>query len=143
MSAAPTPLAIAPRVHRWRLPTGVTLALVSSTPPLGVARVADLVGPIEQGDAVLIVPPASILASIDATSPAALAEALPDPRSVAGAIVVVAPMPARTGWLARLSLRRATPLARSVRGAALLLRGYRRVGGGLDAASGLDLAWGE
>lgn len=133
------PLELAARVRRWRLPTGVAIDRLGARPPLGVRVTADLSAPIEAGDAVLVLPSAQL----DGSLPAAIAEALPDPRSIAGALLVVAPVAPLSGLLARLSLRRAEPIARSVRGAALLLRGYRHVGGGVDPVSGLDLVWGE
>jgi hypothetical protein len=140
MSAPPVPpLAIAARVRRWRVATGVSLERLGAHPPLGVRVQADLSGPIEQGDAVLVLPSAQL----DPSLPAAVAEVLPDPRTIAGALVVVVPAAPLSGLLARLSLRRAEPIARSVRGAALLLRGYRHIGGGVDPESGLDLVWGE
>ena len=143
MSAPPPPalaiMAIAARVRRWRLPSGTTLERLGAAPPLGVRVTADLSAPVEEGDAVLVLPPAKL----DLRTPEALAESLPDPRSIAGALVVVAPFGPRVGLLARFSLVRVEPVPRSVRGAALLLRGYRHVGGGVDPASGLDLAWAE
>jgi hypothetical protein len=133
------PLEIAARVRRWRLATGVAIERLGARPPLGVRVTADLSAPIEEGDAVLVLPSAQL----DASLPAAIAEVLPDPRTIAGAWVVVGPVAPLSGLLARLSLRRAEPIARSVRGAALLLRGYRHIGGGVDPESGLDLVWGE
>lgn len=140
MSASPAlPLAIAARVRRWRIATGGSLERLGARPPLGVRVTADLSAPIDEGDAVLVLPSAQL----DASLPAALAEVLPEPRAIAGALVVIAPVAPLSGLLARLSLRRAEPIARSVRGAALLLRGYRHIGGGVDPESGLDLVWGE
>ncbi len=140
MSApAVSALPIAARVRRWRIAAGTSLDRLGAHPPLGVRVTADLSAPIEEGDAVLVLPSAQL----DVSFPAALAEALPEPRSIAGALLVVAPVAPRAGLLARLSLRRAEPIPRSVRGAALLLRGYRHIGGGVDPESGLDLVWGE
>jgi hypothetical protein len=136
-------LAIEARVTRWRVPSGLALDKLGAPPPLGVRVAAPLAPlPIEQGDAVLAQPPASN--DLDApTVIATLVEALPDPRTVAGAPVVVLPTPPATGLLARLALRRVAPIPRALRGAALLLRGYRSIGGGVDPRSGLDLVWGE
>lgn len=129
MSAPPLP--IAARVRRWHAPHGLAGA------PLGVSAIAPAGAPIEAGDAVWIAPPA--LAEPD--SPDALLPLLPELAAVRGALVVVAPG-AALGLFARMFRPRA-PLARAVRGSALLLRGYQAIGGGVDPVSGLDLAWGE
>ena len=44
--------------------------------------------------------------------------------------------------LQRLFTRAPMPVARATRGNALLIQGYRRLGGGIDPVSGIDLAWG-
>lgn len=136
----PTPLPIEGRVRRWRVPSGVALGKLGAPSPLGVRETAPLApAPLEPGDAVLALPPSAV----DANAPWALAESLPDPAATAGALVVLLPSPLRTGLLAKLSLRRVESIPRAVRGAALLLRGYRAIGGGVDPHSGLDLVWGE
>jgi hypothetical protein len=126
-------LAIDGRVRRWR-PHGA----MPSGPLLGVSeRVTE--GPIEPGDALWIAPPALD----DRASPWPLVELLPEPEAVRGALVVVAPVAATPGFFSRLLGGGDRALARSVRGAALLLKGYRSIGGGVDPSTGLDLTWGE
>jgi hypothetical protein len=86
-----------------------------------------------------VIAPASLT---EGTAPDALATALPTPTSLEiGWLVVLGAAPAR-GWLSRLR-GRAPELPRGVRGAALLLAGYRAIGGGIDRASGLDWVWGR
>jgi hypothetical protein len=67
-------------------------------------------------------------------------------RLAPGTLVIVlgeaASSASASGLLGRLLMRRAAPIARAVRGSALLARGYTRLGGGLDPASRSDLAWG-
>jgi hypothetical protein len=74
----------------------------------------------------------------------AIAPEIPAARELAaGALVVVidASETAR-GFFAKLARKKRPPVARAVRGSALLARGFVRLGGGVDDASGLDLAWG-
>ena len=63
-----------------------------------------------------------------------------------GTLVIVLGEAASEGgmrrMLGRLLTRRASIVARAVRGSALLACGYTRLGGGVDAASRSDLAWG-
>jgi hypothetical protein len=112
--------------------------------PYGRARAVSVLGaPIgptfaremgEAGRAILVVP-----TSID--DPAALAAMLPDPEQTGGAIVIL-PGEVPQGLAARI-FGRVQRVPRAVRGAALLLRGYRAIAGGVDPASGIDLCWGE
>ncbi|GAC1598362.1 MAG: hypothetical protein NVS3B20_20660 [Polyangiales bacterium] len=67
---------------------------------------------------------------------------LPEPDACACAMVIVAPKGHRGGFLSRVFGRdRSVP--RPVRGAALLLKGYSDIAGGVDPDSGLDLVWGR
>ncbi len=122
-------------VRRFRLPPGVTAPRGA---PMGVSRTAPLDASLEPGDAVWI----ELRGGLDPDAPVAVADALPDPASLrAGVPVVIGPALARAGLFARL-VGREIRVARSVRGSALLLRGYVEVGGGRDPSSGLDLCWG-
>jgi uncharacterized protein with von Willebrand factor type A (vWA) domain len=73
---------------------------------------------------------------------ATVARQVPDASTLApGALVVVlGDAAASDGLLARL--KRPARVARALRASALLARGFRHIGGGVDAASGHDLAWG-
>lgn len=80
-------------------------------------------------------------------SVAVVAAQLPSAASLArGTLVIVLGEAASEGgvrrMLGRLLMRRASIVARAVRGSALLACGYTRLGGGFDAASRSDLAWG-
>lgn len=120
-------------VTRWRLPAGSSLP--RGAQPLGVAKSAPWDGAaMEEGDAIWWAPRAA------AEDPAALAVLLPEPAF--GATLVVAESPTTTSLFARI-VGRTFALPRAVRGAALLLRGYREVGGGIDPATGFDLIWGR
>lgn len=122
-----------PSVRRWRLLPSTSLPRGSA--PLGVSSCEPLdAAELREGDALWFVP-----AGVDPDVPAALASALPDPATFRG-LIVVGPTVAERGFFARV-LGRETRVRRAVRGSALLLRGYRDVGGGLDPASGLDLCW--
>jgi hypothetical protein len=123
------PLAIAAEVKRWR----VIGALPRGSAPLGVSSSAPFDGTLAPGDAIWSAPDVR-----DPESPAALETLLPEP--ILGALIFVAPAIAKPGIFARLTGGE-TRLPRAVRGAALLLRGYRAIEGALDPASGLDLAW--
>ncbi|MGZ3420018.1 MAG: hypothetical protein ACXWUG_09600 [Polyangiales bacterium] len=127
--AKKSPLPIASEVKRWR-PIG---SLPRGSAPLGVSASAPFDGTLSPGDAIWCAPDVR-----DAESPAALESLLPEP--LPGALVFVAPSVAKPGLFARLTGGE-TKIPRAVRGSALLLRGYRDVAGGLDPASGLDLAW--
>jgi len=122
-----TALPIAERVRRWRgaIPRGAT--------PLGVSACAPGVDALTDGDAIVFAP------TCEYDDPAALSAALPEP--IAGALIVVCES-GDSSLFGRL-LGRRLRVARAVRGAALLLRGYRHIGGGVDPVSGLDLCWGE
>ncbi len=133
---APTNV-IASLVQRLRLPEGTSLPRGSV--PLAVTVTTKLSeGAIVEGDAVWLAPAVT-------EDPYALAQTLPEPHSVAGAWVILGPnapsAPSRT-LLSRLFGSKQLGSPRAVRGSALLLRGYRNVGGGFDAKSGLDLCWG-
>jgi len=136
MSRTPEiPLEIASRVRRWRVPKNVP------TPrALGVTNAAplDATLEIEPGDALWLVPQGLD----ERATPWDLVALLPEPESVRGALVVVAPVVPRTGFFARL-LGSEPNIPRAVRGSALLLKGFTSIGGGVDPTSGLDLAWGE
>ncbi len=120
-------LPIRERVRRWRgtPPRG--------TAPLGISARAPGTDGLIDGDALVITPTA------ECEDPAALAATLPAP--VPGALLVVFES-GDASMLARL-LGRRVRVSRAVRGAALLLAGYRAIGAGVDPASGLDLCWGE
>jgi len=120
-----------PEVIRWR-----SDQLDRGRAPFGVSSVLPLAaGPLEPGDALFLE-----FADLD---PVALAARLPAP--VPGVTLVLGPRRSdeRGGGsaLARLFGRRPPTSPRGVRGSALLLAGYRELGGGVDAA-GLDLCWG-
>ena len=133
--SAPPSLPLAARVRRWRISDGERMPRAL----LGVAALAKLDGgPLEPGDALWVAP----RKLEDRATPWALVRALPDPSLIAGAIVVVAPEALAGGFFSRL-IGGERPLSRAVRGAALLLRGYFAIAGGVDPASGLDLVWGE
>jgi hypothetical protein len=102
--------------------------------PFGVAAVP-FDGALEEGDAVWVAPDAAH----DATS---LSLTLPEPASLGRGFVVIGPTVGESGLFSRL-LGREVRIARAVRGSALLLAGYRNIGGGVDPVSGLDLCWGE
>lgn len=123
------PLPIASEVKRWR----VIGALPRGSAPLGVAASAPFDGTLAPGDAIWCAPDVR-----DPESPAALESLLPEP--MAGGLIFVAPAIAKPGIFARLTGGE-TRVPRAVRGSALLLRGYTDIGGALDPASGLDLAW--
>ena len=103
--------------------------------PFGVHKVERLEGEMEEGDALFITPDAAH----DAVS---LSLTLPEPAALGRGCVVIAPSVGETGLFSRL-LGREQRIARAVRGSALLLAGYRNIGGGVDPASGLDLCWGH
>lgn len=121
-----------PAVQRWRVLPGTKLPRGSA--PLGVARVEPLGSEWLDGDALWFSP-----TGVDPEVPSALAAALPDPALISGPIVV-GPLAAEGGFFARV-LGREKHVARAVRGSALLLRGYRAIGGGVDPNSELDLCW--
>lgn len=127
-------LALASRVRRWRLPPGVSAPRGA---PVGVSRATPLDASLEPGDAVWLE-----LRGVDLSgahdAPAAVAQALPDPVTLPGVTIVLAPSRAR---LFERLVGREVHVSRSVRGSALLLRGYVDVGGGRDPSSGLDLCW--
>jgi hypothetical protein len=79
----------------------------------------------------------------DGPAVAIVAAQIPDTSEVApGALVVVlGDVASSSGIFGRL-LRARRSIPRAIRGSALLARGYVRIGGGIDDASGLDLAWG-
>lgn len=122
----------APSVTRWR-----SDQLDRGRAPLGVAAVLSVsAGPLEAGDALFL--------ELGDSDPVALAARLPAP--VPGVTLVLGPR--RTdergsgSALARFFGRRPPSSPRGVRGSALLLAGYRQIGGGVDA-DGLDLCWGS
>jgi hypothetical protein len=119
-------------VRRWRLLPGHRLPRGSA--PLGVAATEPF-GELRDGDAVWFQP-----GGLDREAPEALAGSLPDAASIG--LIVVSPLATEGGFLSRV-LGRELRVPRAVRGSALLLRGYRRIGGGVDPASGLDLCWGR
>lgn len=114
------------RVRRWRgsPPKGGALGVTASAP--GTDALAE-------GDAIAIAP------TTEVDDPGALAAMLPAPTP--GALIVVFES-ADASMFARL-LGRRVRVSRAVRGAALLLAGYRAIGGGVDRASGQDLCWAE
>ena len=73
-----------------------------------------------------------------------VAAQLPPAESLArgSLVVILGEVASEQRLLGRLLMRRAATVARAVRGSALLARGYARLGGAIDAASRLDLAWG-
>lgn len=119
-----------PEVRRWRLVPGQRLPRGSA--PLGVTSSAALDGSLLEGDALWLSP-----TGVDEVP--ALAAMLPDPATFRG-LVVIGPSAAETGFLSRI-LGRERHVPRAVRGAALLLRGYRAIAGGVDPKSELDLCW--
>ncbi len=103
--------------------------------PLGVGARASSGDPIVAGDAFFV--------EIGEDDPASLAGRLPPP--VPGVLLFVGPRRARPtalGRFGRIFGVRPDTIPRSVRGTALLLAGYRDIGGAVDAATGLDLVWG-
>lgn len=122
----------APSVTRWR-----SDQLDRGRAPLGVGTVLSVsAGPLEPGDAVFLESAES--------DPMALAARLPPP--VPGVALVLGPRMTDTtrqgSALARFFGRRPPSSPRGVRGSALLLAGYRDIGGGVDEG-GLDLCWGS
>ena len=132
---APQKLAIDGRVRRWRprgaMPNGAIFGVTTRGEAATIA--------IEPGDAFWVSPPPLG----DRSSPWPLVELLPEPEAVRGALVVVAPTASASGFFSRLLGAGERTLPRALRGAALLLKGYRAIGGGVDPTSGLDLVWGE
>jgi hypothetical protein len=122
-----------PLVKRFRLPSPTTKLPRSA--PLGVTTSAPLGTPLEDGDAIWITPPGPV----DAVS---LSLVLPEPPSIGVGLVIISPIAGETGLMSRL-LGREVRIPRAIRGSALLLAGYRNIGGAIDPASGLDLCWGE
>lgn len=111
-------------VRRWRgtLPRGAA--------PFGVTACAPGVDDLQEGDALVFAP------TSDFGDPAALAALLPTPT---GAPLVVLPC-GDSSFLARV-LGKQVRVSRAVRGSALLLAGYRSIGGATDR--GVDLIWAE
>ncbi|MBK7400345.1 MAG: hypothetical protein IPJ34_29850 [Myxococcales bacterium] len=121
-----------PNVTRWR-----SDQLDRGRAPLGVGIALSLsAGPLEPGDAVFL--------ELAESDPVALAARLPPP--VPGVTLVLGPRQTdekgQGSPLARFFGRRPQSSPRGVRGSALLLAGYRDIGGGVDAG-GLDLCWGS
>lgn len=121
-----------PVVRRFRLLPGVQLP---RSAPLGVRASAPLDGPLAEGDAAWITPPSS-----GPLDPVAISLLLPEPASLGEGLIVVSELAGDAGLFSRL-LGREVRVPRAVRGSALLLAGYRKVEGGVDRASGLDLCW--
>lgn len=116
---------VAGRVRRWLVRAPLRGA------PLGVRATAPLGSAPEEGDAVWITPEGPL-------DPVSLSLTLPE---VSG-LVFIGPVAGSTGVFSRL-LGREIRVPRAVRGSALLIAGYRNIGGAVDPASGLDLCWGE
>jgi hypothetical protein len=126
------PLPIAARVRRWRtIEGGAPRALgVGASLPMSA-------GPLVEGDALWLEPRVE-----DRSTPWGLVAILPEPETMRRALIFIAPAAPRDGFFARL-VGGERPLPRAIRGAALLLKGYGMIGGGIDPVSALDLAWGE
>jgi len=112
------------QVTRWRgtLPRG--------TAPFGVTACAPGLDDLQEGDALVFAP------TSDFDDPAALAALLPAP---SGAPLVVLPC-GDSSFLARV-LGKRVRVSRAVRGSALLLAGYRDIGGAVSG--GVELCWGR
>lgn len=89
-------------------------------------------------------PGADVAVVVDANDARAIASEIPPARELPeGALVVVLDASeAARGFFAKLTKKKLAPVERATRGSALLARGYVRLGGGVDDATGLDLAWG-
>lgn len=123
-----------PSVRRFRLPKGTQLP---RSAPLGVRSTAPLDTQLDEGDAVWITPPTG--GPLDSVSISLL---LPEPATLGSGLVMIGPIAGESGLLSRV-FGREVRVPRAVRGSALLLAGYRNVGGAVDPASGLDLCWAE
>ena len=132
----PRPSTIRAGVRRWRTAPG-------SPPPLsafGVDAHASLDdGAIVEGDAIYFIP----RALVDQATPWGLVQLLPEPETLRGAMLVIAPTTGGAGFFTRVFGGGARTIPRALRGSALLLKGFSSIGGAFDPSSGLDLVWGR
>lgn len=117
-------------VRRWR-----AADLDPRDAPLGIVARAAADSPMLEGDAFFL--------EVGEDDPRLLAARLPAP--LPSVPLFLGPRRARPTPLVRFGRLfgvRPETVPRAARGAALLLAGYRDIGGAIDPATGLDLVWG-